>query len=321
MTVTTLTVFTPTYNRAHTLARLFESLQRQTSRDFRWLVVDDGSSDDTETLVKHWQATSNFTVEYVFQQNRGKHCAHNAAVARATTELFMIVDSDDELLPHAVDLITSTWRGMSPEQRAGVAGIWTLCADPAGNLIGGPFRRDDFYASLQELRYLEEVDKEMLPTFTTEMLRRHPFPETAPGVCPWIPESYVWMQITRIRPLRFLNVACRLYHQGDGLNAMARSEYLLSRCIVFGYLSPLANELAWFRHRPLFFIASAIQAARYAIFCGRFWELARPLSWKAQALLLCAAPVSMALLARDRLSGRIAREASAGRQLHKAATE
>ena len=316
--MTTLTVFTPTFNRAHTLARVYESLQRQTSRDFRWLVVDDGSTDDTRTLVERWQASADFAVEYVFQENRGKHSAHNAAVARATTELFMIVDSDDELLPRAVALITSTWAAMSADEQAKTAGIWSLCADPEGRIVGGPFPRDNFDASLQELKYTQSVDKEMLPTFKTEVLRRHPFPETGVGVCPYIPESYVWMQITRTRTLRFLNVPCRVYHQGDGLIEMARSEYPLSRCIVFGYLSPLANDFEWFRLRPGFFFFNAVQAGRYGIFSGLFWHLARPLSWQAQVLLVCAAPLGIALLARDWVTGRIARQLSAARNIRKA---
>jgi hypothetical protein len=320
--VTTLTVFTPTYNRAHTLPRVFDSLQRQTSRDFRWLVVDDGSSDNTETLVKQWQARADFKVEYVFQQNRGKHSAHNAAVARATTELLMILDSDDELLPRAVEIITSTWRGTTAAERAGLAGIWTLCADPAGNVIGTPWPQDVFDSSLQDLRYRHKVvDKEMLPTFVTDVLKQHPFPRTPPGSCPYIPESYVWMAITRTRRLRFLNVPCRIYHPGEGLSTAARGEYALSHCTVFAYLSPLASDLEWFGHWPRFFIMNAIQAARYAIFSRRFWQLARPLSWKAQALLLCAAPVSMALIARDFLTGRIGREISGARDLQKAHME
>ena len=308
ITSPTLTVFTPTYNRAHTLPRVFESLRRQTSRDFCWLVVDDGSSDGTAELVREWQGKADFAVEYLYQPNSGKHNAHNAAVARAKTELLSIVDSDDELLPHAVERITGAWKSASASDRARLAGIWTLCANPDGTIVDGAFPREVIDASLQELRYRDRMNKEMLPTFVTAVLRQHPFPSTPPGACPYIPEAYVWMHITRTRLLRFLNVACRVYHRADGLSVMGREEYRLSRCIVFGYLGPLAYDLDWFWSHPRLFLLNAVQTARYAIFSRQWRTLVPPLPWRAKALLFAAAPVALLLLARDRLSGRIARQ-------------
>ena len=309
----TLTVFTPTYNRAHTLPRVFESLQRQTSRDFRWLIVDDGSTDGTRGLVEQWRGCADFAVEYLYQPNSGKHNAHNRAVACTETELFAIVDSDDELLPTAVERITSAWKA-ADAQKAGLAGIWALSADAAGDIVGGRFPDDVVDASLQELAYGRRMNKEMLPTFATEVLRRYPFPQTPPGACPYIPESYVWMQITRAHRLRFLNEPCRIYRPGEGgLIAMARDEYRLSRCIVFGYLGPLTTDLEWFWAHPKLFVMSAVQAARYAIFNREFFSVLRPLSWSARALLAAAAPTALVLLARDKLSGRIARQLRAGR--------
>ena len=304
----TLTIFTPTYNRAHTLPRVFESLGRQTSRDFCWLVVDDGSTDGTRELVRQWQSVAPFAVEYLYQPNSGKHNAHNAAVSRATTALFTIVDSDDELLPHAVERLVTAWQEASATDRATLAGIWTLCADTAGGIVDGAFPFDVMDTTLQELRYRHGMNKEMLPTFVTEVLRRHPFPSTPPGACPYIPEGYVWMHITRSRPLRFLNVPCRVYHRSDGLSVMGREEYRLSHCIVFGYLGPVAYDLDWFWSHPRLFLMNAVQAARYAIFSGQFAKLLRPLSWMPRALLIAAAPVALGLLARDHLTGRIAKQ-------------
>jgi glycosyltransferase involved in cell wall biosynthesis len=304
----TLTLFTPTYDRAHTLPRVFASLVRQTSRDFCWLVVDDGSTDSTRELVREWQSIADFDVEYLYQPNSGKHNAHNAAVSKALTELFCIVDSDDELLPQAVERITGAWNGATAADRARLAGIWTLCADPDGGIVDGAFSQDVIDATLQELYYGQGMNKEMLPTFVTEVLRAYPFPSTPPGACPYIPEGYVWMHITRSRPLRFLNVPCRVYHRADGLNVMGREEYRLSRCIVYGYLGPVAHDLDWFWSRPGLFLLCAIQAARYAIFSGQFRTLLRPLTWPAKAFLLGAAPLALLLLARDHVTGRIAKQ-------------
>lgn len=307
--MTTLTVFTPTFNRAHTLPRAYASLERQTSRDFAWLVIDDGSTDDTKALIAAWKPVADFEIHYIYQENRGKHAAHNCAVAHAESDLLLIMDSDDELLPAAVGQITDAWKSMTAEEKLRIAGIWTLCIDPEGRIIGGSFPCEVFDSSLQQLQYKHKISKEMLPTFVTEVLRCHLFPETAPGTCPYIPESYVWMSITRTRPLRFLNVPCRIYHKEEGgLLSMARDEYRLSRCIVYGYISPLTSDLDWFWMQPSWFVFNAVQAARYAMFSRQFWKLAKPLSIAAKALLAAAVPLALLLIAKDALSGRIARQ-------------
>ena len=101
-----LTIFTPTYNRAHTLPRTYESLCKQKNKDFVWLIIDDGSSDNTEELVKNWQKeNSDFTIEYVKKENGGMHTAHNVAYKNIHTELNMCIDSDDCIAENAVEKI------------------------------------------------------------------------------------------------------------------------------------------------------------------------------------------------------------------------
>lgn len=92
-----LTIFTPTYNRAHTLPALYQSLCEQDSRDFCWLVIDDGSTDNTGELIHQWEMENKVDMIYVHQENRGKMRAHNRAVQLCQTPLFVCVDSDDHL--------------------------------------------------------------------------------------------------------------------------------------------------------------------------------------------------------------------------------
>lgn len=97
----TLTVFTPAYNRAHTLPRTYESLVKQDCKDFIWLIVDDGSSDNTKELVEEWQKKENgFEIRYIYKENGGMHTAHNVAYENIDTELNVCIDSDDELAPY-----------------------------------------------------------------------------------------------------------------------------------------------------------------------------------------------------------------------------
>lgn len=101
-----ITIFTPTYNRAHLLPHLFESLQNQESHNFEWLIVDDGSIDNTHKLIEDFKKQAKFTIHYIYQENQGKHVAYNTALDHFSTEYFMTVDSDDKLLPNLLKKIT-----------------------------------------------------------------------------------------------------------------------------------------------------------------------------------------------------------------------
>ena len=107
----TLTVFTPAYNRAHTLPRTYESLLRQDCKDFLWLIVDDGSTDNTAELVRDWQSRdSGFEIQYIYKENGGMHTAHNTAYENIDTELNTCIDSDDYMTDDAVEKIVNCWR-------------------------------------------------------------------------------------------------------------------------------------------------------------------------------------------------------------------
>lgn len=104
-----LTIFTPTYNREKLLPCLYNSLCKQTDKDFCWLIIDDGSQDNTKNLVKQWVLDNQIAIQYVYQNNGGKHVAHNHAVELCETDLFFCVDSDDTLSDNAVSIIHSYW--------------------------------------------------------------------------------------------------------------------------------------------------------------------------------------------------------------------
>lgn len=132
-----LTVFTPAYNRAHTLTRTYQSLCMQNCKDFIWLVVDDGSTDNTRELVQEWQGKDNgFEIEYIYKENGGMHTAHNTAYENIKTELNVCIDSDDCMADGAVKKILDFWDEFGSENYAGIIG---LDADLNGNIIGTGF--------------------------------------------------------------------------------------------------------------------------------------------------------------------------------------
>ena len=132
----TLTVFTPTYNRAHTLPRTYQSLCDQACKDFEWLIIDDGSTDNTSEIVNQWISEADFPIRYIYQENQGMHGAHNTAYQNITTELNTCIDSDDYMPTDAVENIVSFWNKNRNNKYAGFIG---LDQREDGSIIGTPF--------------------------------------------------------------------------------------------------------------------------------------------------------------------------------------
>ena len=164
----TLTIFTPTYNRANTLIRTYESLCRQTSYDFEWLIIDDGSIDNTAELVKSWLSESRFKIRYIYQQNQGMHGAHNTAYQNIYTELNTCIDSDDYMPDDAVEQIVNYWKHHGSSKLAGLIG---LDYREDNTLIGSCFEEKettltDFYANGGS------GDKKIV--YRTEVIKQYP---------------------------------------------------------------------------------------------------------------------------------------------------
>lgn len=135
----TLTIFTPAYNRAHTLHLGYEALLRQTCKDFEWLIIDDGSTDNTRELVEGWIAENKIPIRYHYQENQGMHGAHNTAYQLIQTELNTCIDSDDYMPDDAVEKIVSFWKKYGNEKVAGIIG---LDQTNRGTIIGTSFPAD-----------------------------------------------------------------------------------------------------------------------------------------------------------------------------------
>ena len=167
----TLTVFTPTYNRAYIINRLYESLQRQEIHNFEWLVVDDGSVDNTKELVGKWIKEDKIPIRYIYQQNQGMHGAHNTAYRNIDTELNTCIDSDDYMPDDAVEKIISFWKKYGSKKYAGIIG---LDATSDGKLIGDPFPEELKATTLRG--YYENLhgrgDKKMI--YRTEVIKKYP---------------------------------------------------------------------------------------------------------------------------------------------------
>ncbi|GHT05292.1 hypothetical protein FACS189423_09250 [Bacteroidia bacterium] len=169
-----LTVFTPTYNRAYTLTTLYESLIRQDFQDFEWLIVDDGSTDDTADLVESFERT-NFPIRYYRQENQGKHVAINKGVQLAKGELFFIVDSDDHVPPDALAKIWHWYETIKDNPDfAGVSG-WRCYPD--GSCMGNNTEYKFLDCNALDFRYKYKYTGDQAEAYKTDVLKQYPFPE------------------------------------------------------------------------------------------------------------------------------------------------
>lgn len=119
-----ITVFTPAYNRADLLPRCYESMKRQTCKNFVWLIIDDGSTDGTKDLVEQWLQTDHeFELRYYYKENGGLHTAYNEAIARIDTPLSVCIDSDDFMPDNAIETILGFWGKYGSDEYAGIVGL------------------------------------------------------------------------------------------------------------------------------------------------------------------------------------------------------
>lgn len=167
-----LTIFTPAYNRANTLPRLHDSLLAQAVGGFEWLVVDDGSTDGTGDLVRGWAAGSPFPVRYLWQENSGKHAAHNLGAKKARGRFFICVDSDDWLEPNAVATIGRDSADLNLDEGLIYPKLFSDQATFAGVWFPGEAKAIE----LAEMGLKYGLKIETAIVFRTEVLRRHPFP-------------------------------------------------------------------------------------------------------------------------------------------------
>lgn len=168
-----ITIFTPTYNRAQFLPKLYFSLLKQTFSNFEWLIVDDGSTDDTKEIIKNWQNEKKIDIIYFKQKNGGKHRAINRGLQEAKGELFFIVDSDDVLPEDSLSVICKNNKRITGD----IVGIVGRKQYPDSSKIGGDFPVTEFISDHIEKTYINAIKGDLAEVVKTEVLRQCKFPD------------------------------------------------------------------------------------------------------------------------------------------------
>ena len=276
-----ITVFTPTYNRKKLLERFYISLKNQTKKDFKWLIIDDGSTDNTKALVETFIRTSPFEIRYVYQENGGKARAHNRAVKECDTEFFLILDSDDCLSENCIGILEE--KAKSIQNQETVAGILGNRFDlQTGKCIGTPVP-NLIYSSGLELYQKLNFTGDTLRLYKTDILKKYLFPEVPSEN--FIFENVVFDRIDR--DYKLLLVSDKLYYceyQEQGYSSNI-DKYLLKNPI--GYSISLKSSA----ENALVFRKKINYTILYMIWCKHFKIEHNFLNFKNKLLYIILLPI------------------------------
>lgn len=304
----TITVFTPSYNRAHLLHVAFDSLCEQcvdSDFNFEWLIVDDGSTDNTEEVVKGFIAEKKIPIRYVKKPNGGKHTAINVGAREAKGELFLILDSDDSLPKNSLKIILEQYNLVKNEEN--IAGVCGLMAHHDGTRIGSGYPKNCIIASSIEQRYTYKVTGDVAEVFKTSVFREFPFPEVqGERFCP---EDLVWNRIAQKYKLYCFNkvIYYRDYLDG-GLTDNIMRVRRLSPIASMTYYAELFNFDSdgplYLPHKEEYFKLPFGQKIKAAINYWRFTPLRYYGKLKEMHMMnivsLCALPIGILMRLNDK---------------------
>jgi len=210
------TIFTPTFNRKELLEKLYKSLQKQTYKDFEWLIVDDGSADGTKEKVEEFLSEKKLDIKYYFKENGGKQRAYNFATDKANGELFICLDSDDEYVENGFETILKYWEKY--EKNGEIAGMGYLSMYPDGEIIGSSFPEKEMISTQFDIynKYGVKGDKGLM--FRTEIIKKYKFPVFDDEK--FITEAVVYNRICEKYKMVYVNEKIEIKeYQEDGLTA------------------------------------------------------------------------------------------------------
>lgn len=254
-----ITVFTPTYNRKSKLRRAFNSLQNQTSKNFVWLIIDDGSTDGTCDLINDLINEASFPIEYHWKENGGRHTAANLSYQYIRTPYVVTLDSDDELVPNAIEMMIQTWEEMPDNKRKH---CWCISGREAyfdtGKMIGHPYPEDiNKYSGKKLRKIMLKYPGEKHCCRRTDILVNYPFP-----VYPdtkFVTENVVWEKINRKYDQYCTNDIYGLYHfeSADGLTNKGMHADMRHRTFYYAglfYVNELLDEFFYNKQVPYYVV-------------------------------------------------------------------
>ena len=319
MTGSAVSILTPTYNRAQVLHRVYDSLNRQNTRDFDWVVVDDGSTDDTPALLAQWQSEADFPITWFrYSNNRGKHAAINAGSKHLSGDYTLMLDSDDALVDDAMEII-ATWRTTTGiDTMPNICGLAFRCVDELGRVVGKlksgeqNLSSDTVLMSTRAARYGLGIDFEIVLVCKTRVFSARSFGELNSSEN--FPPSIDLNRISEFYNVIFVDRPIRIYYRHDGILRLSDTPSNLVKWPRGRYLRALATlneDIDYLWQRPKVFLNAARRVTRLGLHIGRsphlqFRDLAHG---RSRLLWAMSIPGGYIGYLRDRLRRRVAPKA------------
>lgn len=261
-----ITVFTPTYNRRNSIHRVFDSLKTQTYRDFIWIIVDDGSIDNTESIIKQFKETADFRIIYIYKENGGKHTAINRALKETTSELFLIADSDDSFSNNALEVFINTWDSIPENEKPLYKGVIAKCYNGEDGTPIGSFPEYMFDSNDLDAYFVHRFCFEKWNIVRTDIMKEIPFPEPEEKL-KFYPESVVWWRMARKYKTRYIDENLRAYYH-DQENSLIQNNGRARETIYF-WRYYINEAMDYFWKYPIAFARAYVGYSRDNIRIGR----------------------------------------------------
>ncbi|WP_052958642.1 glycosyltransferase family 2 protein [Maribacter thermophilus] len=259
-------IITPTFNRAHTIKRVFDSLKKQSSKDFEWIIIDDASTDNTKELITSWKTENlSFNIHYhLLPENKGKPNAVNEGLKLCQRPYTIIADSDDSFIPSTIEELKQLWLSVElTEKSEEIAGIWTLVHDEKGKLVGDPFPVNFWQVNIEDrvLKRKKQVKGEKWHSWRTSILKKYQFFHSDHS---FISEGITWNRINREYDFLCVNIFHRIYYASpDGLILKKKTRLELEKIKFYNayyqlYQTPITKILryGYYRHYAFNYVVS-----------------------------------------------------------------
>lgn len=290
-----ITIFTPTYNRSHLLQRVYQSLLEQSNLNFEWLVVDDGSTDNTREVVEAFIAEGKLNIRYIYKENGGVNSAMNCGVAQTENEIFVRLDSDDYLKLNAVEQIYNHWELVCHDEH--LCGLVFLTEGTDGSLFGTHPFKDVYRTNFFDYRFVYGAVGDRAEVMKTAVLKQYPFP-IFPGE-KFCPEGIMWDRIAKSYEAIYLPIVIhvREMDMDDSITSKVVQTLEKNSMGTFTYYSEL---LGMSRMSFASFVKNSILYWRYAL-CNKKLGFIEKIRRVPKKSLICFFP-ALALWVLDRLT-------------------
>jgi glycosyltransferase involved in cell wall biosynthesis len=301
----TFTVFTPAYNAEKFLHRVFNSLKSQTYKDFEWIVVNDGSSDNTHGVIQDFIRQADFPVRYFnFPENRMLTVSYNLAIREAKGFLFLPFGHDDEMVPKALEVILETWKKYGND---GISGVSSLCVNQEGKIIGDHFPESPWISNFIDVVYNRKIKCEKFGCLRTDILKTCILPE---DIDTYVSEDLMWFAIGAKYQMIYINDPLRIYYVNQpgysNLSTVDRKKFKYPRGKRYYTLTVINNYLPKI-HDYKYKIRLYLHYIRFSRHTGHKFagNLSSIKTIPSRIMVFLLYPAGLLLAKRDRMRGKI----------------